>query len=74
MDKENSTKMEKPYHCSNSGHRLGNRNLFAADDLEEEALVNFLEREVPGEFQGIRLDRWLADWPELTSRAQAQRI
>ena len=66
MDKENSTKMEKLNHCANSGHRLGNRDLVAADDLEEEALANFLEKEVPAEFQGTRLDRWLAEWPELT--------
>ena len=74
MDKENSTKMEKLHHCANSGHRLGNRDLVAADDLEEEALANFLEKEVPAEFQGTRLDRWLAEWPELTSRAEAQRL
>ena len=74
MVKENSTKVEKFDHSSNSGHRLGNRDLVAADDLEAEDLANFLEKEVPEEFQGTRLDRWLAEWPELTSRAEAQRL
>ena len=74
MDKENSTKMEKLDHCSSSRHRLGNRDLVAADDLEEVDLANFLEKEVPAEFHGTRLDRWLAEWPELTSRAEAQRL
>ena len=74
MDKENSTKVEKPNHCSNSGNHLGNRDLVTADDLEEENFGNFLEKEVPAEFQGTRLDRWLAEWPELTSRAEAQRL
>ena len=74
MVKENSTKVEKFDHSSNSGHRLGNRDLVAADDLEAEDLANFLEKEVPAEFQGTRLDRWRAGWPELTSRAEAQRL
>lgn len=74
MDKENSTKVEKFDHSSNSGHRLGNRDLVVADDLEVEELANFLEKEVPAEFHGTRLDRWLAEWPELTSRAEAQRL
>ena len=74
MDKENSTKVEKLDHCSNSGDRLGNRDLVVADDLEAEDLANFLEKEVPARFHGTRLDRWLAEWPELTSRAEAQRL
>ncbi len=74
MDKENSTKVEKFDHSSNSGHRLGNRDLVVSDDLEVEDLATFLEKEVPAEFHGTRLDRWLAEWPELTSRAEAQRL
>ncbi len=74
MDKENSTKVEKPNHCPNFGHQLGNRDLVTADDLDEEDFGNSLEKEVPAEFQGTRLDRWLAEWPELTSRAEAQRL
>ena len=74
MDKENSTKVEKRNHCANSRNQLGNRDLATADDLEEKDLGNFLEKYVPKDFKGTRLDRWLAEWPELTSRAEAQRL
>ena len=53
MDKENSTKVEKLDHCSNSGDRLGNRDLVVADDLEAEDLANFLEKEVPEEYYEV---------------------
>ena len=74
MDTANSTKVEKRNYCANPGNQLGNRDLVTADDLEEEALANFLEKEVPEDFQGTRIDRWLAEWSELTSRAEAQRL
>ena len=74
MDKENSTKVDKRNHCANSRNQLGNRDLATADDLEEKDLGNFLEKYVPKDFKGTRLDRWLAEWPELTSRAEAQRL
>ncbi len=74
MDTANSTKVEKCNYCANLGNQLGNRDLVTADDLEEKALANFLEKEVPEDFQGARIDRWLADWSELTSRTEAQRL
>ena len=61
MDTENSTKVEKRNYCANLGNRLGNCDLVTADDLEEEALANFLEKEVPENSQGTRIDRWLAE-------------
>ena len=53
MDKENSTKVEKPNHCPNFGHQLGNRDLVTADDLDEEDFGNSLERKFLQNFKEL---------------------
>lgn len=45
-----------------------------AEPLAEEDSDTSLERIASKEEQGLRLDRWLASWPELESRAAAQRL
>jgi 23S rRNA pseudouridine1911/1915/1917 synthase len=74
MAKQNFSKVGKCNHCSDTRYRLGNRDLVTADDPDDGNFSHFLEKQVPKEVQGTRLDRWLAEWPELTSRAEAQRL
>jgi 23S rRNA pseudouridine1911/1915/1917 synthase len=56
--------------------RIGERDplLDAAESLSLEGDDDIVSHRVPAEAQGARLDKWLADWPEFSSRAEAQRL